>query len=144
MALILQNNAISKLAAGIASGATSLTVTAGEGAKFPALGGGDWFPLTLLKPDNTLEIVRCTARAGDVFTITRAQEGTGAIAFVTGDRVELRLTKAAMAQFWDAGNLPDPMRGSNNLSELTNVATAQANLQVDPAGTAVAMAVALG
>jgi hypothetical protein len=33
---------------------------------------------------------------------------------------------------------------SNNLSDLTNVATAQTNLQVDPAGTAVALSIALG
>lgn len=33
---------------------------------------------------------------------------------------------------------------SSNLSDLTNVATAQTNLQVDPAGTAVALAIALG
>ena len=37
---------------------------------------------------------------------------------------------------------------SNNLSDLTNIATAQTNLQVDPAGTAltqaIAMAIALG
>lgn len=33
---------------------------------------------------------------------------------------------------------------SSNLSDLTNVATAQGNLQVDPAGTAVALAIALG
>lgn len=33
---------------------------------------------------------------------------------------------------------------SNNLSDLASVATAQTNLQVDPAGTAIAMAIALG
>jgi hypothetical protein len=33
---------------------------------------------------------------------------------------------------------------TNNLSDLTSVATAQQNLQVDPAGTAVALAIALG
>lgn len=38
----------------------------------------------------------------------------------------------------------DKMEKANNLSDLTNVATAQANLQVDPAGTAVALAIALG
>lgn len=38
----------------------------------------------------------------------------------------------------------DKMEKSNNLSDLTNVATAQTNLQVDPAGTAVALAIALG
>lgn len=38
----------------------------------------------------------------------------------------------------------DKMEKSNNLSDLTSVATAQTNLQVDPAGTAVALAIALG
>lgn len=33
---------------------------------------------------------------------------------------------------------------SSNLSDLSSVASAQANLQVDPAGTAVALAIALG
>lgn len=38
----------------------------------------------------------------------------------------------------------DKMEKANNLSDLTNVTTAQTNLQVDPAGTAVALAIALG
>lgn len=38
----------------------------------------------------------------------------------------------------------DKMEKSANLSDLTNVASAQSNLQVDPAGTAVALAIALG
>ena len=38
----------------------------------------------------------------------------------------------------------DKMEKSNNLSDLTDVPTAQSNLQVDPAGTAIAMAIALG
>lgn len=33
---------------------------------------------------------------------------------------------------------------NNNLSDLSNVTTARANLQVDPAGTAAALAIALG
>jgi hypothetical protein len=104
MALILKNNAIAKLNAGISTGATSLTLQAGQGALFPTLATGDWFPVTLLRSDNTLEICRCTARAGDVLTVTRAQEGTAAITFSAGDRVELRLTAAAMAEFETAGN----------------------------------------
>ena len=38
----------------------------------------------------------------------------------------------------------DKMEKANNLSDLTNIAAAQTNLQVDPAGTAVALAIALG
>lgn len=36
------------------------------------------------------------------------------------------------------------LEAGNNLSDLTNAATARTNLQVDQAGTAVAMAIALG
>lgn len=97
MAVQFKNNASSRLAVAIAVGATSLSVTAGEGAKFPAPAVGDWFPLTLIKASGALEIVQCTARSGDVLTITRAQEGTSAQTFSAGDRVELRLTEGAIA-----------------------------------------------
>ena len=96
MAVLLANNATSKLASSLTAAATTLSVTTGEGAKFPIPTGGDWFPLTLIKSSGALEIMRCTARSGDVFTVTRAQEGTAAQAFSSGDRVELRLTKAVI------------------------------------------------
>ena len=38
----------------------------------------------------------------------------------------------------------DKMEKSNNLSDLTNDATARSNLNVDEAGTALALAIALG
>jgi hypothetical protein len=97
MAVLFKNNASSRLAVAIAVGATSLSVTAGEGAKFPSPTAGDWFPLTLIKASGAMEILQCTARSGDVLTITRAQEGTSAQAFSAGDRVELRLTEGAIA-----------------------------------------------
>lgn len=96
------NNASTTLAAAITSGATSLQVAAGQGALFPTLGAGEWFPCTLIKSPGgaaNREIVRVTARATDVFTITRAQEGTTALAFSGGDMVELRPTAAVLASF---------------------------------------------
>lgn len=93
MGLKLKNNAVSRLASNIAAGAVSLSVTPGDGALFPTLAAGDYFPATLIRAsDSAIEIVRVTARSTDVFTITRAQEGTAALAFVSGDRVELRMT----------------------------------------------------
>lgn len=96
MPLKLANNAVSRLSASLSAASTTLGVMPGDGAKFPALTDGDWFPLTIVKSDGTLEIVKATARTSDTFTIVRAQEGTAATDFSAGDRVELRLTKAAI------------------------------------------------
>jgi hypothetical protein len=109
-AVILKNNAISRLASSLSAGATALSVTAGEGANFPAPTGGDWFPLTLTKSGGVLEVLRCTARSGDILTVTRAQEGTAAIAFSSGDRAELRVTAAALNEFGQRG-LPNEWSG---------------------------------
>ena len=87
------NNAASTLASSILIGATSLTVAAATGALFPTLTGTQFFMCTLQNTAGTvIEIVKVTARSTDTFTIVRAQEGTSASAFASGDKVELRLT----------------------------------------------------
>jgi len=93
MAVLLKNNATSRLASSISAAETSLAVTSGDGSKFPSPTAGQWFPLAVIKASGVLEIMRCTARSGDVLTVERGQEGTAAQAFTAGDRVELRLTK---------------------------------------------------
>jgi hypothetical protein len=92
MGIKLSNNAFGTLAAGINSSATSITLTTGQGARFPTLGAGDYFYATLVDTSNNLEIVKCTARSTDVLTVVRAQESTTARAYNTGDRIEIRLT----------------------------------------------------
>lgn len=94
------NNAASTLAAPISTVALSMQVANGDGAKFPTLTGDDFFLVTLLKitgnTENNIEIVKCTAKVGDVFTIVRAQEGTTATAYSTGDTVSVRVTAGSM------------------------------------------------
>lgn len=93
MAELFTNNASSTLAGAITSSATSLTVQTGDGTKFPALSGSDFFRCTLVKKSTLeFEIVKVTARNVDNFTITRAQEGTTALALDASDLVELRPT----------------------------------------------------
>lgn len=92
MGIKLSNNANATLAASITSSSTSITVTSGQGARFPTLSAGDYFYATLIDTSNNLEIVKCTARSTDVLTVTRAQESTTARAYSAGDRIELRLT----------------------------------------------------
>lgn len=95
MALKVTNNAQSQLASGITAAAVSLTLKAGDGALFPTLGAGDWFPLTLFNSAGNVEVVQVTARASDTLTIVRAQDGTTARAWNANDFVQLRFTMGA-------------------------------------------------
>lgn len=107
MGLKLANNGSSLLAGSVSAGATTITVATGEGAKFPPLGAGDWFPLTLVKLVGGVpvyEIVRVTARTGDAMTVTRAQEGTTATTFSAGDKVEMRATAGVFDEFIRSGS----------------------------------------
>lgn len=94
------NNAASTLATGIIATDLTLTVAAGDGAKFPSPTGGDYFLATLTQgsgSETSWEIVQVTARSVDTFTIVRAQEGTTAAIWASGSKVELRLTAASIA-----------------------------------------------
>jgi len=99
--VLFSNNADAVLSAPITAAATSISVQAGQGAKFPPIAGGsgDWFPMTL-RSASAMEVVRCTAHTGtsDVFTVIRAQEGTVGTAFAAGDLCQLRFTTAAMLE----------------------------------------------
>ena len=99
------NNAVSRLAGNITNIATTLTITPGDGAKFPALGAGEYFPATLVKADGTLEIVKVTARSTDTLTIERAIEPVGGVqtahSFSAGDKIELRLTAGSVGSELD-------------------------------------------
>lgn len=91
--LKLANNAVGRLASNRSASDTALVLVSGDGAKFPALTTGQYFPVTLVRAsDGAVEIVKVTARSSDTLTVTRAQEGTAALALIAGDRVELRLT----------------------------------------------------
>jgi hypothetical protein len=99
MTVLFTNNASSTLASGISSGAGSFSVQSGAGALFPnpvnpSTGIAiDYFMVTAVRAsDGAIEIMKCTARATDTLTVTRAQEGTTALALNTGDRIELRAT----------------------------------------------------
>lgn len=93
------NNASTTLASGITAVATSITVAAGTGALFPTVGGALYAMLSIENDAGVLEIVKLTARAGDVLTVVRAQEGTSGFAFASGSRIENRLTAGAIDEF---------------------------------------------
>jgi len=124
MAVKFANNAYSTLAASITSGATSVTLTTGEGARFPTLTGADYFYATLIDSSNNLEIVKVTARSTDVLTVVRASESTTARAYASGDRLEQRVTAAGLAANSDLVNDTTPQLGGDldlNSNDITGM-----------------------
>jgi hypothetical protein len=105
MAALFSNNLSGNLNGGITAVATSLALTPGTGGNFPSPTGGDYFLLTLIGLDvgveASWEIVKVTARATDTLTVVRAQEGTSGFAWLSGTRVELRMTAGQAALFDD-------------------------------------------
>ena len=97
---LFTNNAATGMVYPISSSATTLIVNGGSGSLFPAPTGGNYFMLTLISQlTGNMEIVQCTARSGDTFTIVRAQEGTTAQSFAIGDSVQLRITAGSLQAF---------------------------------------------
>lgn len=140
MSVVLRNNAISRLATSLSTSATTLSVTVGEGGKFPSPGVDQWFPVTLVKATGVLEIIRCTSRTGDVLTVVRGQEGTAAQAFSPGDRVELRLSAAAFAEFQDMivelqDMIEERLRKDDNLAAVEDKSVARNNLELKTGAT---------
>jgi hypothetical protein len=88
-----KNFALSTLAAGINSAATSLAVQSGHGSRFPAVpfnatiyNSTDYTNAAEAFHAGQAEIVRVTAITTDTFTITRAQESTTAVNLNTGGK----------------------------------------------------------
>lgn len=97
MTQLFANNATTTLAANLASGSTSVSVASSSG--FPAPSSPDYFYSTLIRAsDNAIEIVKITAVSGTTWTIVRAQDGTTALNFVTGDKIELRMTNVQLLE----------------------------------------------
>jgi len=99
MPVLFANNASATLAASISSSTTTISVPSGQGGLFPAVPAGSHFFATLTDPNNNIEVVKVTARAGDAMTVVRGQEGTTAREFASSDRIEMRITAAALRAF---------------------------------------------
>lgn len=91
------NKAKTVLSADLTAAATSISVV--DGSIFPQPGTGEYFLITLEYGPKT-EIVRVTGRSGNTLTgCTRGQEGGAAQAFLTGSRVENRVTADTLKRY---------------------------------------------
>jgi len=112
MAQLFSNNVDTQLSAPLTDVGTSATLADGSGLNTPT--GGDFELLTLID-GTTVEIVRMTARTGNTVTITRAQEGTTAVAWGTGARVFSGITAGSLDR--KPENLSDQATTINLLGE---------------------------
>jgi hypothetical protein len=106
VSFIFKNNANSRLKIVTGAASITLTVEAGDGAKFPQpVGdGSDFFSVTVEdRRTEQMEIMLCTARSGDILTVTRAQEGTVAQDFLVGATVSSRPTAGLWQQIFGYG-----------------------------------------
>jgi hypothetical protein len=92
MPVVLKNNAYGYLASAISATDTSILLTTGTGANFPALAASEYFYATITATAGVPEVIKVTARSTDTLTVTRGQENTAALAFPAGALVELRVT----------------------------------------------------
>jgi len=101
---LFANNAVTTLASGINATATSITLATGTGALFPNPGANQQFAIDLndAATGQVHEIIYCTARAGDVLTVIRAQEGTSGLSWLAGDYAANKITAGTLKIFTQA------------------------------------------
>ncbi|MBQ7625915.1 MAG: hypothetical protein IJS87_02480 [Rhodocyclaceae bacterium] len=104
MTQLFANNAFGTLAAPVSSTDTTITLNAGEGARFPVPGNAQDFLITVCARttagiETQWEIMRVTAVSGDTFSVARAQEGTAAVDWPADTPVEMRVTAGTLGNF---------------------------------------------
>lgn len=110
--------------AGYTHGATSLILTTGHGAKFPALTGSQFYRITVAQKANaytpgagssTYTIFKATGLSADTFTGLTVIEGTSATNdFVSGDVVEVRITSQTLSDIHGAVNALEVVSSNNS------------------------------
>jgi len=94
MPVIYSNNASTTLSSGINDSTTTVPIASASG--FPSIGSGEYYFATIANTNNTkIEVVKVTAGTTSL-TVTRAQDGTSAQAFDSGDNFQLRVTAATL------------------------------------------------
>jgi hypothetical protein len=116
-----------------------MTVTAGGGAPLIQGAGftnGDIFTIAIDPDTQTEEICYVTANSGDIFTITRAQAGSSAVAHASGATVRHVLTSSDLDFFRNGVNTADAAIPASTLTTKGDLLSrTTATLQRVPVGS---------
>lgn len=112
---VFQNNVSTTNANAILTTDTSIVLATGTGAQFPAITAGHQAAVTVEDVNGNIEVMYATGITGDTLTVTRAQEGTTALAFASGSRVEMRVTNGMLSALLQK-NGGDTLTGTTTLN----------------------------
>lgn len=91
------NGAWATLASSILDSDVTINLSSGQGTRFGSFSAGDYMYATLIKAaTNEVEYIKITARSTDALTVVRGLDGSSAIAFNAGDRIECRPVNAML------------------------------------------------
>ena len=102
MSIVLANNAHSTLSSEVNSVSTVLYIT--DTSSFPSLDVDEYFYATVESTSGAYEIVKVTQVNSGSFDVERGQEGTIAIPFSAGARVEQRITAQTLSDYLLTGS----------------------------------------
>lgn len=125
---LFANNASCRLGEDLTIGETSITLESGKGDLFPDPSPGEIFVFTIEDlVQGIREICFCTARAGDVLTTERGQEGTDAVEWIASQNVivQNRVTAGTLEHLQDEVTAAlSPIVLQMSCSDLTSPITA--------------------
>ncbi|MCA3109832.1 MAG: hypothetical protein ING91_19485 [Rhodocyclaceae bacterium] len=127
MTVGIENQAYGKLAAGIGTADTTLSLQAGQGVRFGAFPTGTFKYARMLKTSGAVEFIKITARASDSLTVVRAQQGSTALSFSIDDRLEIVPDKGTMAEFPQLGLLEQLVIGAGTANAITGTLASGGN-----------------
>lgn len=132
------NLASSALQQGITNTSGTLQIGVDDVAKFPTIAGQEYFIIMVVGGDGSFEIMRVTGVVDNTFTVTRAQEGTVAKAFVAGDKVEHRLTAESLVTIVEEASVTKPhtSEDADTYGHATSTVYSHVKITDDPTSSA--------
>lgn len=101
--MLFKNNVQASLSSNMTDVQLTIPLATGHGTRFPTLGTGDYYYITLFDSSGNIEVCKVVSATGDTLTVeARGIDGTSAYAFQSADtKVEVRVPNIALKELVD-------------------------------------------